>query len=131
VPLTVDDQLTIQRLYADYCFAIDDGDGPGFAACFTADGELDPGYGEPTRGTEAFAEFAPTVAAQLPGLRHVVTNVSFDGSGDDATGRAYLYVYQATADGHKVWSTGRYTDTLRRVDGRWCFVSRVVVPDKA
>jgi uncharacterized protein (TIGR02246 family) len=131
VPLTVDDQLAIQTLYADYCFAVDDGDGPGFAACFTSEGVLDPGYGEPIRGTEAFTAFAPTVVSHLPGLRHVVTNVSVDGSGDDATGRAYLYVYQATDDGHKVWSTGRYRDTLRRVDGRWCFVSREVISDKS
>jgi uncharacterized protein (TIGR02246 family) len=128
--LSVDDQLAIQRLYADYCFAVDDGDGPAFAACFTHDGALDVAPGDPVSGAEALAAFAPAVVLRMPRLRHLATNISVDGSGDEAASRAYLYVYQATEDGHRVLSTARYRDTLRRVDGRWHFVRREVVPDK-
>ena len=43
--LTTDDQVEIWALYNRYSHAIDSGDGPGFAACFTADGHLDTGMG--------------------------------------------------------------------------------------
>jgi hypothetical protein len=33
--------LAIQRFYSDYCYLIDDGDGPGFAASSTPDGAVD------------------------------------------------------------------------------------------
>jgi uncharacterized protein (TIGR02246 family) len=128
--LSVEDQLAIQRLYADYCYAVDDGDGPGFAACFTPDGALEAGPGDPVAGTVALTAFAPAVVLAMPRLRHVVTNVSVDGAGDDATGRAYLYAYRAAEDGHQVVSTARYRDTLRRTDGRWRFVRREVISDK-
>jgi uncharacterized protein (TIGR02246 family) len=130
VPLSVEDQLAIHKLYADYCFAIDDGDGPTFAACFTADGTLDAGHGDPVNGSDALVAFAPAIAGGFPGLRHVTTNVSFDGNGAEATGRAYLSVYHTTAEGHRVLSAGRYIDALRRVDGRWHFASREVAHDR-
>lgn len=127
--LSVEDQLAIQRLYADYCYAIDDGDGPGFAACFTPDGVLEASPGDPiAEGTEPLAVFA--IVLVMPRLRHVATNVSVEGSGDDATGGAYLYAYRATEGGHQV-VTARYRDTLRRIGGQWHCVRREVVSDKS
>jgi len=111
VPLTVDDQLAIQTLYADYCFAVDDGDGPGFAACFTSEGVLDPGYGEPIRGTEAFTAFALPSSPICPDCARV-TNVSVDGSGDDARAAPTVRL-SGDRRRHKVWSTG---DTVTRSD---------------
>lgn len=127
--LTTDDLVAIQQLYARYCHAIDDGDGPGFAACFTPDGVLDGGIGDPIVGAEALAGFATAVVAGLPGIRHQATNVALDGTGDEATGRAYLYVYAAADSGPKVITTGRYVDTLRRIEGEWRFVIRRFTAD--
>ena len=127
--LTVEDQLAIQKLYADYCFAIDDGDGPGFAGCFTADGSLDAGYGDPTVGTEALVAFCEATAQLVPGIRHVVTNVTVSGDADTATGRAYISVYRVGTAGHENILTGRYVDTLREADGAWRFVARVMTQD--
>jgi ketosteroid isomerase-like protein len=127
--LSVEDQLALQKLYADYCHAIDDGDGTAFAACFTVDGSLDVGYGDPVVGTESLDGFVGGVAQMMPGMRHQVTNLTLDGDGEAATGRAYLYTYRAGANGHEVIMTGRYTDTLRKVDGDWRFGVRSMVPD--
>ena len=127
--LTIEDRIVIQELYAEYNFAIDDGRADDFAACFTADGVLDVGYGDPTTGTEALAAFAAATNQLMPGMRHQVTNLVLEGRGDDATGRAYLYTYRATAEGHQVILTGRYVDTLRKVEGLWRFVERTMVPD--
>lgn len=127
--LTIDDRIAIQELYAEYNFAIDDGRPDDFAACFTADGVLDVGYGDPTRGTEALAAFASATNQMMPGMRHSITNLILRGHDDGATGQAYLSTYRATAEGHQVILTGRYEDTLRRVDGLWKFASRTMTPD--
>lgn len=127
--LTTEDRHAIEDLYAEYSFAIDDGRPDDFAACFTADGVLDTGYGDPTRGTEALAAFAAATNEMMPGMRHSVTNLVLQGHDDGATGRAYLLAYRATADGHQVVLTGRYEDTLRRVEGLWRFATRKMVPD--
>ena len=70
----------------------------------------------------------PTIA---PGARHLVSNVSIDGDGDDATARLYLQMW-ATAGGAaetKLVISGRYEDTLKRNDGTWRFVTRKMLPD--
>ena len=54
-----------------------------------------------------------------PGARHLVSNVSIDGDGDDATARLYLQMW-STAGGaaeSKLVISGRYEDTLQRDDG--------------
>ena len=128
--LSIEDRLAIQDLYSDYCHTIDDGRGKAFAACFTADGTLEVGgMREPLAGVDALTAFGDATAQARPGLRHVVTNLLVDGDGDSATGRAYLYAYATAADGHQVLMTGRYQDTLRKVDGSWRFASRTMVAD--
>ncbi len=127
--LPLDDQLAIHDLYARYCHALDDGDGDGVAACFTADGTLDAKLGDPVVGTEALTAFVAGVVQFVPGIRHQATNVMVTGEGDAATGRAYLYAYRAGANGHEVIITGRYRDTLRKDGGTWRFVLRTMDPD--
>jgi uncharacterized protein (TIGR02246 family) len=127
--LTHEDRTAIQELYAEYNFAIDDERPADFAACFTPDGVLDVGYGDPVSGTEALATFAAGTNQVMPGMRHSVTNLILTGHDDGATGKAYLYTYRATAEGHQVILTGRYHDSLRRVDGLWKFSSRTMTPD--
>lgn len=122
--LSTDDLVALQQLYARYCHAVDDGDGPAFAACFTADGVLEAPPAEAVRGAEALHGFAVAVGTGIPGIRHQVGNVVLEGDNTDATGRAYLYVYVAGAGGPSVMTTGRYADTLRKVDGQWRFTER-------
>ncbi|MFM8304900.1 MAG: nuclear transport factor 2 family protein [Actinomycetota bacterium] len=127
--LTLEDRLAIQDLYSAYNHAIDHGRAEDFGACFTADGSLDTGWGDPTVGTAALVAFVPVVNQAMPGMRHSVSNLLIEGDGDDATGRAYLYSYRAGVNGHEVVLTGVYHDTIRRVDGAWRFVTRTVAPD--
>jgi hypothetical protein len=130
--LTIEDRVAIEELYAAYNFAIDDEHPDDFADCFTPDGVLDVGFGDPVRGTEALAAFAAGTNQIMPGMRHSVTNLILQGHDDDgAIGKAYLYTYRATAEGHQVILTGRYRDTLRRVGGLWKFADRTMIPDTA
>jgi len=127
--LSIEDRLAIQDLYAEYNHAIDYGEAKVFGECFTEDGSLDTGHGEPTVGPEALAAFVPVVNEMMPGMRHSISNLIVEGDGDAATGRAYLWSYRAGAAGNEVILTGRYTDTLRKVDGSWKFAVRTLAPD--
>ncbi len=128
--LPTDDVLAIQKLIADYNFAVDDGDGDAFAALFVEEGSLDSGFGV-TKGVDALREFGGTVPTMIPGPRHIATNVSIDGDGDTATARLYLQMF-GTGGGSaetKLIISGRYEDTLRRENGAWRFVDRKMIPD--
>jgi uncharacterized protein (TIGR02246 family) len=128
--LATDDILAIQKLIADYNHIVDVGDGEAFAALFTDDGSLDTGFNV-VKGSNELRDFAAFVPSMAPGARHMVTNISIDGDGADATARLYLQMWQ-TAGGageSKLVISGRYEDTLRRADGRWRFVTRKMIPD--
>jgi uncharacterized protein (TIGR02246 family) len=130
MPLATDDVLAIQKLIADYNFAVDAGEGAAFAELFTADGSLDSGFNV-VKGHDELVAFADAVPLMVPGTRHLVTNLSIDGDGDTATSRLYLQMW-ATAGGAgetKLVISGRYEDTLRREDGTWRFATRKLVPD--
>jgi len=130
MPLPVEDVLAIQKLLADYNHSIDAGDGDAFAGVFVEDGTLDVGHGV-TEGRAALKEFAGALPAMVPGIRHLISNVSIDGSGESATSKVYLQAW-VTAGGaaeSKLIISGIYRDTLRREDGEWRFVSRNMTPD--
>jgi len=128
--LATDDIVAIQKLVADYNHLVDAGDGEAFAALFVDGGSLDTGFNV-VKGTDelrGFADFVPTMA---PGARHLVSNVSIDGDGENATTRLYLQMW-STAGGAaetKLVISGVYEDTLRRDGGTWRFVTRKLVVD--
>jgi uncharacterized protein (TIGR02246 family) len=130
--LATDDILAIQKLIADYNHAVDAGDGPTFAALFVEGGSLDSGFNV-IKGHDELRDFAGVVPTMAPGARHLVSNVSIDGDGDEATARLYLQVW-TTAGGAaetKLVISGRYEDTLKREeDGTWRFVTRKMIPDQ-
>jgi uncharacterized protein (TIGR02246 family) len=128
--LSTDDILAIQQLAASYNHAVDNGDGPRFAGTFTTDGILEVG-GNSIKGQDALAEFATSVPTGLPCPRHVASNLLIEGSGDDASLRAYVHVYilRGEPPTATVATSGRYEDRLRRIDGEWRFAHRVFTAD--
>lgn len=127
MPLSTDDLVEINHLYARYNHAIDSGDGPAFAACFTADGHLDTGMGA-QNGTAALDAFAVGTHEMMPGLRHQANNIVMDGDGDTATGNAFFVGYTVD-DGYKAIVTGRYADDLKRTENGWRFTNRLFTAD--
>jgi uncharacterized protein (TIGR02246 family) len=118
--LATEDILEIHQLYAAYNFAVDDSDGGGFAATFTPDGTLVVPAGEPVSGSAALAEFA----SRPRSMRHVANNIALEADGAGARGRAYLQLFTIGEEGSRLQTTGRYSDQLERVDGRWRFARR-------
>lgn len=130
MPLAADDVVAIQQLVADYNHLIDSGQAEAWADLFVPDGSLDAGH-TVASGRDELVEFARSTSAMLPGIRHLVANVSVDGEGGDAHVTAHLQAWNATGNPAEttLLMTGVYHDTLRRVDGVWRFVDRRLVPD--
>ncbi len=127
MPLSAEDLVFINALYSRYNAAIDTGDGPGFAACFTPDGHLDTGMGAQD-GTEAISAFAAGNKDMMPGLRHLAHNIVIDGEDNDADGSAFLVAYNVDG-GFQPLATGRYADKLTRTPDGWRFTSRFFTAD--
>jgi uncharacterized protein (TIGR02246 family) len=127
--LTAEDQLEINALYRRYARAADEGDGEGYAACFTADGRLESVAGERIEGREALAAYAQRVRASARDrgvrLRMWVDNVLVEASGRGAVGSAYVLAFEtAPGSAPRPIFSGTYEDLLAREDGRWLLAVR-------
>ena len=116
MPLSTDDLVEIQHLYARYNTAIDTGDGDAFSSCFIPAGVFDPGMGL-IEGQEAIAEFGTSTHKNMPLMRHNATNIVVEGEGANANGSAFLIGYLAGAEDH--WTqrgSGTVCDGTEPVD---------------
>ncbi|WBL36928.1 nuclear transport factor 2 family protein [Tepidiforma flava] len=130
MPLSVDDQLAIQQLYARYNHAIDAGDGAAWAACFTPDGTFSSATGTFT-GRDQLQGFGTAFATRMK-ARHWTNNLVLEGDGDAATGSCYLMLLRLTPGEQppaSILVTAIYRDELRRTADGWKFASRTVVGD--
>ena len=112
----------------------DAGDPEGVAGLFAE--ATYGGEGGPVReGSEAvLAALRGAVVLHdgLPHTKHVVTNVTvdLDEAAGTAAARSYFTVLQARPDlPLQPIIAGRYHDRFERVDGRWRFADRQIIPD--
>lgn len=124
--LGADDDLAVQRLMAEYCRRVDDGEFARVAELFVDDGVF--AYG-PDRHSGHAALVAFLEVSQVPQRRgrhscgYAVTEAERDGLVRAVTD----FVFLGRADGSWfVKFVGRYHDTLRRDGARWRFVERRV-----
>ncbi|MBI2766182.1 MAG: nuclear transport factor 2 family protein [Chloroflexi bacterium] len=128
MPLTTEDRLAIEQLYARYNHAIDSGKGPEWAACFTPDGVFTSPNGTFT-GTEQLAGFGSSLTQRLK-VRHWINNLVLDADGDGAKGTCYLVLWQLKEGAPAApLITAIYVDTLSKAGGDWRFSSRTVNGD--
>lgn len=131
MPLTVEDQLAIQHLYAKYNHAIDSGKGADWAATFTAEGVFISGSGT-FSGTEQLTGFGTAFATRMK-ARHWTNNLVLEGDGAAATGSCYLGLYRLSPGEQPpaaLLVTAIYNDELTKgADGQWRFTKRTVTGD--
>jgi hypothetical protein len=132
LPITAADRVEILELLARYNRAADTDNMDALLACFLPDGEVSSPFGT-ARGHAGIEESRRKVAAssaaeRLRGGQHWVNNVIVEDAGEDeATVSADHVLIKPTADGTGVITVvGAYDDRVRKVDGRWLFVSRTV-----
>jgi hypothetical protein len=131
MPLSVEDQLAIQQLYAKYNHAIDSGNGAGWADTFSSEGVFSSATGTFT-GSEQLSGFASGFAARLK-ARHWTNNLVLEGDGKKATGSCYLVLFRLTPGEQppaSILTTAIYHDELAKgPDGAWRFTKRTVTGD--
>jgi ketosteroid isomerase-like protein len=129
-----DDVDAIRALIHEYAERIDVGDLDGLAEMFAGATWGSPGRGTPLRGTEQVRRGYDGVILYdgIPSTKHVITNVTIEIADDGvtATARSYFTVLQARPDFPlQPIIAGRYHDRFERVDGRWRFADRQIIPD--
>lgn len=129
----LEDKLAIEERIALYNQAIDEGQYEDFLGCWCEDGVFD-GLGGPYVGRAAIRSFTDgydeRYRSRLPGLRHFTVNIRSQIEGDEARSTSMLLLTATGSKGAHIVFTGRYQDTLRRVDGQWLFSRRRLEQDK-
>ncbi len=131
--LTNHDKVEIRELVSRYNKTMDTADPDGWVETFTDDGEF-VGVTGTFRGTDELRAFAVRHAteasyAEYAAAQHWVTNLVIEGDGDDATMFSHLMMVRPEDGRGVIILLGQYNDTLRRVDGQWRFVQRVITAD--
>lgn len=127
------DEQEILGLLAEYCDSVDRGDLDGFAGLF-AEGEWGIA-GDLASGAAAVRAVLDNVMIYdgTPNTRHLMSNVQIAvaENGESATARCCITVMQCVPGDFPLQAIfiGTYHDKLRKRDGRWQFVERVIVPD--
>jgi ketosteroid isomerase-like protein len=123
------DRIAIDQLVAgDYPRALDAHDWDAYVATYTEDGVMSLA-GQEAKGRAGIKTF---LAALPPDdINHVISNLSYEISGDKATGGAYWEDIGLVDGKPGVIVAGHYEDTLRKVGGEWKFASRSIVIDFA
>lgn len=123
MPLTAEDRVAMIELVSRYNHAVDGRDAQSWADTFTQDGVFRMQGRDEIRGRAALVAMVESLGA--PGARHWTTNFVIDGDGDYADMQVDLVVVR----GSRVLATGRYDNTMQRVDGEWRFARRDYFPD--
>jgi ketosteroid isomerase-like protein len=133
-PASMEEWFAIHETFIRYATSLDHGDVEGVVACFTPDATLEsPVLGKIAGhdGVRDFAERTARLLAEDVQFRHVVSNLVARVDGDRALARCYLLDFRTRSGRTQLLSPGEYECELRKSDGQWRLVRRVVVMDQA
>jgi 3-phenylpropionate/cinnamic acid dioxygenase small subunit len=133
----VEDRLEIIDLHHRYAHTYDEGRLDHLGELFAEEATFEfrpPIGGFPDRldGRDAIVHhmrerYAATRPAQR---RHIMTNLVFDHQDERSARTSSYLVLGSTTDGQLALPVaGRYEDELGKREGRWCFLSRVLLLD--
>ena len=130
--MSSDDHWEISNLVAQYAELLNLGRIDDLGALFRY-GKI-TSVGNPTTydGTdEVVAMYRESVhfGEKVPDTLIFTTNLQIHVDGDSATSKAYFLVVHQAAAGVEPVLAGRYHDEFRRIDGRWWFHHRHMLPD--
>ena len=119
----------IRDLVHRYCWAVDKGTLEEVMALF--DDECDllliPGSKRPGRAAVE-RWYGRYMSHRLECLRHLIHNQIITIDGDRATSQSYFDAVGGL-QGESIVVDGFYEDTLRKVDGRWKFIEKIIRVD--
>ena len=112
---TVADNLEIRQLVAKYNRAFDYRDPEAWVDTFAADGTFSMRGKQLAAGREALLAFAKKMIPTMK-VKHCTTDAIVEVNGNNATHDAYLILVD-TGEKVNVVNSGRYLDTLAKIDG--------------
>ena len=130
----MDDSRLIENLIYTHAERVDAGDFEGVAELWRH-GEFDAGPEGLVVGYDAVLAMYRRATriyedSGTPATRHITTNVIIEVEGEHARSRSCLTIIQARPDFPlQPIAAGRYRDTFKKVDGRWCFAHRELQVD--
>jgi ketosteroid isomerase-like protein len=114
----------VRRAIAAYTQAVDDGRTEDVLATFLPDASVDiPGLGS-HQGHDALRKAFDAVAPKAPQRHLVINTLVTEWDAKEATASSDLVFMVNGGQGWSLFLAGRYTDTLRQVDGEWKFAHR-------
>ena len=123
-PLSTQDYIEIQQLYARYNHLIDSGDAEGWANTFTPDGV----FNNASRGHDALVQFVRDWRDRRNGknLRHWNSNLVVTPTADGAAGSIYMFLLDVAKQPPQPTAAYLYDDVLVRTPAGWRFKSRTL-----
>jgi hypothetical protein len=125
------DHDEIRNLFATYAHLYDDGLIEEWGKLFRHGSYTF--MGKKFQGTEEILNWIIPTSIRK-GVRHLIFNIAIHVDGENATAKSDFVTIARDATGtlkidspESVW--GRYDDTLKKINGRWWFVDRVVTLD--
>ncbi len=128
---TFEDREQIREIYARYANTVDAGQFDAWIDCFTPDGVFESPLMGRFAGQEELRKFTQQYHHSWAGggVRHMMVNVSFEVTGDTATGTCGLIYFKVQNGKSEYLLTGGYRDTLRKDNGEWRYTHRQVYID--
>lgn len=128
------DEAAIRRVIDRYCHAVDRGTADDVAALFHPNGTLVATFEDDGvyKGREAvrkwYADYHNNFRAKLTQLRHKISNILIDLTGDEARVVSYLDAdLIAIGETEPRRAIGRYDDRFVRDGGEWYFAERAII----
>ena len=130
---SIEDWIGINSLFTRYATALDHGEVEVIVDCFTANGVVDSPVMGSFTGHAAIRDFAERNAKLHKSgvqMRHFVSNVQADVTGDRAEATCYLLNYLTKDGKSELLSPGEYRCRLVKAAGTWRFEYRLVMLDR-
>ena len=131
----MDESRLIENLIYTYAERIDAGDFEGVAELLRHSEIVAPAEGFVVAGYDAVLAMYRRATriyedSGTPATRHITTNVIIEVEGEQAWSRSCFTVIQARPDFPlQPIASGRYRDTFKKIDRRWCFARREIHMD--
>ena len=130
--IPMEERVAIEDLTYFYALYVDTRQLDLVVELFADDGVFDEtrsGLPEVVRGSLELAQYYRESMVPIEGIVHYISNhLISEYSVDQARGTCYVFCEARLKDGSPVRVFGYYDDDYVKIDGKWRFQSRVVVP---
>ena len=122
----ISDRMELEKLVTDYATAVDCRNFKEFNNLFTSDAFIDyTAVGGISGNLQEIIIYLEIALEFFPNYQHLISNISLDIKGNDASGRVMCFNPMQTED-NKVFFLGMwYQDTYKKIDNQWFISSRV------